>query len=192
MNILKTLVAIIIMTLVLALDIVNGLGSQALLGLMDPNNASDQQLIILSQTNSDEEISRDEYVLIAKEIKRCRPFQNMTDLNLFFSISSERKQMNAGTDCKHSSKSFNRKQLSKLYNRIFIPIDINKFAHTSPYGPVYKEMLGEILLTGIGEEEAKEIIPKQSYKNPDELHRKLVALQGKEWAKQIERYFVIR
>jgi DNA uptake protein ComE-like DNA-binding protein len=66
-------------------------------GLLDPNKASEKDLLALPQLNS----------TIVKGILERRPFKSMPDLNAFL------------------SQSLKKEQLAELYKKMFIPINLN-------------------------------------------------------------------
>ncbi len=72
-------------------------GQESQKGLLDPNRASEKDLLALPQLNA----------TIVKGILARRPFKNMTDLNGFL------------------SQSLKKEQLAELYKKMFIPINLN-------------------------------------------------------------------
>jgi DNA uptake protein ComE-like DNA-binding protein len=72
-------------------------GQQSQKGLLDPNKASEKELLALPQLNA----------TIVKGILERRPFKSMTDLNAFL------------------SQSLKKEQLGELYKKMFIPINLN-------------------------------------------------------------------
>jgi DNA uptake protein ComE-like DNA-binding protein len=72
-------------------------GQQSQKGLLDPNKASEKELLALPQLNA----------TIVKGILERRPFKSMTDLNAFL------------------SQSLKKEQLAELYKKMFIPINLN-------------------------------------------------------------------
>jgi DNA uptake protein ComE-like DNA-binding protein len=122
--------------------------------LVNPNTASAAELAKLPHMNA----------AIAKAVVGKRPFANMTDLDAFL-----------------TGQKLTREQLTELYGRMFIPLDLNRAADA--------EIL---LIPNLGRRMLNEFKEYRPYKAIEQFRREIGKYVSKEEVARLERYVVVK
>jgi DNA uptake protein ComE-like DNA-binding protein len=120
--------------------------------LVNPNVASETELSALPHLNA----------ALAKTVVSQRPFKNMVELNAML------------------AKSLAKEQLTELYRRMFIPIDLNTAS---------REEI--VLIPGVGNRMAHEFEEYRPYKQIEQFRREIGKYVDKTEVARLERYVTI-
>ena len=130
------------------------LAAQAPTTLVNPNSASEAELARLPHMNA----------AVAKAVVAKRPFASMTALDAFL-----------------TEQKLTRPQLTELYGRMFIPLDLN----TASDGDI-------LLIPNLGKRMLGEFKEYRPYKAMDQFRREIGKYVSKEEVARLERYVTIR
>ncbi len=121
--------------------------------LVNPNVAAENELAVLPHLNA----------TLAKTIVSGRPFKTMIELNALL------------------AKSLTKEQLTELYGRMFIPIDLNTASR--------EEML---LIPGVGNRMVREFEEYRPYKEIGRFRKEIGKYVKPEEVARLERYVTIK
>ena len=122
--------------------------------LVNPNTSPEAELAKLPHMNA----------TIAKAVVGKRPFANMTDLDTFL-----------------TAQKLTREQLTELYGRMFIPLDLNRAADA--------EIL---LIPNLGRRMLNEFKEYRPYKAIEQFRREIGKYVSKDEVARLERYVVVK
>lgn len=121
--------------------------------LVNPNTAAEKELAALPHMNAS----------VAKTLVSQRPFKNMIEVNAIL------------------SKSLAKEQLTELYGRMFIPIDLNAASR--------EEML---LIPGVGNRMVREFEEYRPYKQIEQFRKEIGKYVDGQEVARLERYVTIK
>lgn len=121
--------------------------------LVNPNTASEKELASLPHMTA----------VLAKDLVAKRPFANMTAVHTLLAAS------------------LTKEQLTELYGRMFIPLDLNTASRD--------EIL---LIPGVGNRMAREFLEYRPYKTIEQFRREIGKYVDKDEVARLERYVTIK
>lgn len=148
---LNLLLLIIVALLALAVNTVQGQVGAAQ-GLVNPDVASEKELLALPHMNA----------ALVKVIMAERPFSGMTKLNALL------------------SKSLNTEQLSELYGKMFVPINLNTASD--------EDILS---IPGVGKRMLREFKEYRPYTNIEQFRKEIGKYVDKKEVARLERYVTL-